>query len=205
MHSRFLQMLLASLCLVAIGFASQTPTEQSAPGIGIGVGEKMPTLYCGRSIRPPSFERRVDAGRMERCCFSSVPPIGDPSAKRSSCSCKMLKKHFEDKGHRVGGRQLRYVRPSCGTLRSGTKSISRCLPIRTPRSSRSFGVLNTEATGMTRGMAHAGILLCGRQWRGSREVFRGEVYGPLHGKQCDRQNFPRAGGRGQRKSWRRRT
>ncbi len=44
MHSRFLQVLLASLCLVAIGFASQTPTEQSAPGIGIGVGEKMPSF-----------------------------------------------------------------------------------------------------------------------------------------------------------------
>src|SRR6266850_1059183 len=51
-----------------------------------------------RSVWPSTAQR--DPQRLEGYCasFFSVPPIGDPSAKRSSCSCKTQNKNLRRRG-----------------------------------------------------------------------------------------------------------
>ena len=47
---------------------------------------------------------------------------------------------------------------------------------------RSFNVLNSEAKGMTMGMAYPGFLLRRPKWDYSRKVFHAEVHGSIDGK-----------------------
>lgn len=56
---------------------------------------------------------------------------------------------------------------------------------------RSFNVLNTEAKGMNKGMAHPGFFYIDDSGCISRETFRSEVYQPLHGEQRYREALPR--------------
>jgi hypothetical protein len=93
---------------------------------------------------------------MARCLFSSAPPIGDPFAKRNSCSCKMLNK---DLRNRDSGslRSAMIARPSSMISPCGTKSISPLLADPDSKIIVSFNVLNAEATGKNKGMAHPGF------------------------------------------------
>ena len=74
------------------------PTNQAiAPSVGLEVGQQAPAFALSDqfAINGPT---RPSKARRVLCFFFSVPPIGDPSAKRSSCSCKTQNKDLRRRG-----------------------------------------------------------------------------------------------------------
>jgi hypothetical protein len=74
------------------------PTNQAiAPSVGLEVGQRLQRLLYPISLAINGPTRPSKARRV-LCFFFSVPPIGDPSAKRSSCSCKTQNKDLRRRG-----------------------------------------------------------------------------------------------------------
>jgi hypothetical protein len=80
------------------GGQENPPTNQAPPpSVGLTIGQLAPAFALSDQFghdnptRPSKVRRALSF-------FFSVRPIGDPSAKRSSCSCKTQNKDLRHKG-----------------------------------------------------------------------------------------------------------
>ena len=111
-----------------------SPANHSmTPSVGLEIGPAGAGVCFVRSVRSSTVERDAQGRRRARFFFSSVLPTGDPSAKRSSCSCKTLKQRFEVQGLKLAA--ISYDSPAIlKDFSNGTRSSFLCWLTRTPKS-----------------------------------------------------------------------
>ena len=87
-----------SLAMLALANAQEisSSTQEDAPLIGLRVGQRAPA-FASRDQFGHGQSNETLRDRTARFFYFSVLPIGDPSVKRSSCSCKMPKKDLRNR------------------------------------------------------------------------------------------------------------
>jgi len=80
------------------GGQENPPTNQAAPpSVGLTIGQLAPAFALSDQFGHEQSNQTLKV-RRALSFFFSVRPIGDPSAKRSSCSCKTQNRDLRRKG-----------------------------------------------------------------------------------------------------------
>ena len=97
--------LLTAWLAIALTGSAQTP---DVTAIGPKVGDRGPGLQLRRSVRPSATLKSL-MGHDGRCWCSSARPTGDPTAKRSSWSCRDSDADLQKRG--IGLAAISYDSP----------------------------------------------------------------------------------------------